>query len=256
MKVLIVEDESLAARTLAGMVHNLPGNPTVIGTVEGIAQAVEWLNANGQPDLVFMDIQLSDGVSFEIFERYDLTAPVIFTTAYDQYAIQAFKVNSIDYLLKPISQDELEAAWSKFLRLKENNVADQQDPALRSVMQQLLKQDGKQLYKERFLVPYRGGYVPVSAKDVAYFVKDELIYLYTTTGQRYVTDFTSIEQIEHVLHPEQFFRANRQVILARSVIESLRTTINGKVQVKLKGFPELAIDVSREKARAFKEWLS
>lgn len=254
MKALIVEDEPLVAKDLKKLVAETEPDIQILDTLSSIESAVEWLNTHEEPDLMFLDIQLSDGTSFDIFERTMVRCPVIFTTAYDDYAIRAFKVNSIDYLLKPVDKKELARALEK---LKWATAKGQTD--LREQVQNLLAQmsGSKEArhYKERFLAHQGKMNVVVSQVNIACFQKDTLIYILTTDKQQLVTDFETMDELEELLDPKAFFRANRQVFLNVNAVESYRTDSYGKLQVKLKSPSTLVVDISREKAQAFKLWL-
>ena len=251
MKVLIVEDEALIAKTLQRLLKEIAPDAEVLAVTDTVRGTVKWLKANGAPDLIFMDIQLGDGVSFDIFSQVSIDRPIIFTTAYNEYAIRAFKYNGIDYLLKPIDKTELQAAIDKFYKMYKGNAAKDIDVGeLVSLM------SGKQTipYKERFLVHYKSGYVPVLKDGISCFHKDQIIYLLACDGQKYVTDYNTLDEIEELVDPVSFFRANRQTLICKNSVESLQKHFTGKIEVKAKGH-EMIVDVSREKAQEFKQWL-
>ncbi len=252
MKVVIVEDEALAAKYLAGTLARLETGIEVVAQLAGVAEAVAWFKANAAPDLAFFDIQLSDGVSFDIFDQVELKCPVIFTTAYDEYALRAFKVNSVDYLLKPIEDVELKRALDKYRHLY------QPPPDQESRVQHLLealRNPGSKRYKERFLVRSLGAHLLVPTAEVAYMMKDELVYLITMDNKRYVTDYNTMDELEDLVNPLDFFRANRQFIVRLGAVESLKNSPTGKLNVKLKAPMNAMVDVSREKAPAFRAWI-
>lgn len=254
MKTIIVEDEALAAKYLHNLLLKNVEGVEILATLTSIEEATNWLKNNPPPDLAFMDIQLSDGVSFEIFNRTEVKFPVIFITAYDEYAIRAFKVNSVDYLLKPIDETELKNALEKYKALFKLTTT----PAIINV-QELLKHiqvPNEKKFKERFMVRSLNALMPVPVDQVSYFVKDELVYLVTTDNKRFVTDYPTMEEIEHFVDPTRFFRANRQYILQLNAIESLKGSPTGKVIVKMKTPVNITIDVSREKASTIREWIS
>jgi DNA-binding LytR/AlgR family response regulator len=208
---------------------------------------------NAEPDLLFADIQLSDGVSFEIFERYELKCPVIFTTAYDEYAIRAFKVNGVDYLLKPIDVNELKKAIDKCRALVEHKT---QLPSNIQELMQVLQQPerNRKMYKEKFVVNVRNNWLPVLTKDIACFVRDNLNYLFTFSGEKYIVDYVTLEEIEELLDPNLFYRANRQSIIHIDAIQSIKPHENQKLTLSLKTPLKMEQDVSREKAPSFKRW--
>jgi two-component system, LytTR family, response regulator len=255
MKVVIIEDEALVAKDLQKMLGSIDPSMEVLAVLNSLASSRKWFNSNPEPDLIFADIQLSDGVSFELFQERTINAPVIFTTAYNEYAIKAFKLNSVDYLLKPIDREELEQALEKYKRLHSSGSANLNDQ-LKNLINQLPQSAGGQSqYKERFMVHYNHGLMPLQINQIAYFVKDPLIYAVTTDNKKYVADFETLEEVEHLADPKVFFRANRQFIVHINAIENFRSTLNGKIVVKLKAPLQTEVDVSREKASAFKGWV-
>ncbi len=251
IKTLIIEDEPLVAKDLKNQLKKLNEEIEIINTIGSTAEAIEWFQNNPQPDLIFMDIQLSDGVSFDILKEVKVTAPIIFTTAYDQYAIQAFKHNSIDYLLKPIDAAELQHALDQYnIYITENGDFSVK---IKSLLANLNEATGS--YKERFMVQTRNTLMPVPAGDIAYFSKEELIYIYTKENNRYLSENHSMEEIEEMCDPKQFYRANRQVIINVDMIERVKSSYNGKLLAVLKPPYTTEIDISREKASDFKVWL-
>lgn len=250
---VIVEDESLIAAQLQDSITSVANDVKIIETLPSLKTARKWFMQNAEPDLLFMDIQLSDGVSFELFEQFNLSCPVIFTTAYDEYAIRAFKVNGIDYLLKPVDKDDLKKAIDKSrILLQATN-----KPA--AGMQQLLQalqnpQTVNNLYKEKFIINVRNNWVPVQTKDIACFVRDNLNYVYTFSGEKYILDYTTLEEIEELLNPKFFYRANRQCIIHVDAIQSVKPHENQKLTLTIKAPLKMEQDISREKAPAFKKW--
>ncbi|GAB2766581.1 LytTR family DNA-binding domain-containing protein [Rhabdobacter roseus] len=253
IKAVIIEDESLVARELQSKISAVAGDVEVQALLPSLKTARRWFMQNAEPDLLFMDIQLGDGVSFELLEHFHLSCPIIFTTAYDEYAIRAFKVNGIDYLLKPIDEGELEKAISKCRALSEKSKPA--PPDLQELLQMLAGSGSREpLYKEKFIVHIRHQWVPVNTDDIACFFKDAIHYLYTYKGNRYVLDFTTLEDIEELLDPRKFFRANRQSIVNIDAIETVTLHENQKLTLRLKKPLTLEIDISREKAPGFKRW--
>ncbi|HCL05913.1 MAG TPA: DNA-binding response regulator [Chitinophagaceae bacterium] len=250
MKAIIIEDESLIARELQSKIATVTPDVNIMELLPSLKTAKKWLMQNAMPDLVFMDIQLSDGVSFELFETFDLTCPVIFTTAYDEYAVKAFKVNGIDYLLKPIDEDDLKKAIDKYRQLQEKNMPYPNDLAA------FIARFGQQqtVYKEKFIVQQRNNWIPVSTSDIACFIRDNLNYLYTFSGEKYILDFNTLEDIEELIDPKLFYRTNRQSIIHVNAIQSVKPHENQKLTVTLRSPLKLELDVSREKAPAFKKW--
>lgn len=250
IKAIIIEDESLIARELQSKIATVAPDVNVIELLPSLKTAKKWLMQNAMPDLIFMDIQLSDGVSFELFETFDLTCPVIFTTAYDEYAVKAFRVNGIDYLLKPIDEEDLKKAIDKYRQLQEKNMPYPNDLAA------FIARFGQQqtTYKEKFIVQQRNNWIPVSTTDIACFIRDNLNYLYTFSGEKYILDFNTLEDIEELIDPKLFYRSNRQSIIHINAIQSVKPHDNQKLTVTLKAPLKLELDVSREKAPAFKKW--
>jgi DNA-binding LytR/AlgR family response regulator len=248
MKLLIIEDEPLVAKDLLKVVGRVAPDAVIAGTISSVSEAHKWFDQNPPPDLVLSDIQLSDGISFEIFETRKLKCPVIFTTAYDEYAIRAFKLNSIDYLLKPIDDKELGAALEKYRTLTGSVVSDQ----LKLLMSGWGKEQKK--YKERFLSIQRNSMVPINQKDIGYFHKEELIFIHTVDNEKMIGEHQTLDEVESLIDPAIFFRVNRQFIIHMQTVARVKTTHKG-LTVQLKPPFNIDIDISREKATAFKEWL-
>lgn len=251
IKAVIVEDEHLIAQELQNKIKSVANDIDIIETLPSLKTARKWFMQNAEPDLLFMDIQLSDGVSFEIFEQFQLHCPVIFTTAYDEYAIRAFKVNGIDYLLKPVDEEDLSKAIEKSRQI----ITSQQPSSFEDLVQVLKNPTNiKGLYKEKFIVSMRNNWIPVSTSDIACFVRDNLNYLYTFSGDKYILDFSTLDEIEELLDPRIFYRANRQSIVHIDAIQSVKPHENQKLTLTLKLASKMEQDISREKAPAFKKW--
>jgi two-component system LytT family response regulator len=250
MKILIIEDEPLVARDLENLLKRIEPGAQILSVLSSVEASGKWFASHPQPDLILSDIQLSDGTSFEIFEKHHLTCPIIFTTAYDDYAIRAFKLNSIDYLLKPIDGKDLAAALSKYKSLTTENVLAEQ---LKSLMSGLNQQPHKK-YKERFLTLHRNTLVPVIQQDIAFFHKEELIHLHTMSNEKLICEHQTLDEIESLLNPEIFFRVNRQFIIHIQSVGRIKTTHKG-LTVQLKPPFNNEMDISREKAAAFKKWI-
>lgn len=247
MRVLIFEDEALTAERLTRLLNKYNSAIEIIEIIESVKDGVEWFKNNPAPDLIFMDIQLTDGACFEIFEQAEVEAPIIFTTAYDQYAIQAFKVNSVDYLLKPIDFNDLKAAIQKFEKLSIK--PDIEKNIYHNLLQQITKS-----YKQRFLVKVGEQIKYVNADEVAYFMHEEgLVFAYTNV-KRYVLD-QSIEQIEKLVDPDGFFRINRKMIVSLSSINQIHRYFNSRLKLKLEPGLEEDVIVSRDRVTDFKNWI-
>lgn len=253
IKAVIVEDESLIARELQNKISAVSPDVQIVEILPSLKTAKKWFMQNAEPDLLFMDIQLSDGVSFELFDHFQLSCPVIFTTAYDEYAIRAFKVNGVDYLLKPVDTEELRSAIDKCRRLIGN---ESSSPFQMKDLMQVLHnpQPASSLYKEKFIVSIRNNWIPVHTKDIACFTRDNLNYLYTFSGDKYIIDYATLEEVEELLDPRIFYRANRQSIVHTEAIQSVKPHENQKLTITLKAPLKMEMDISREKAPAFKKW--
>lgn len=253
MKAVIVEDEEIIARVLQGKIEKVAADVNVIEVLPSLKTAKRWLAENAEPDLMFMDIQLSDGVSFDIFNDFSLKCPVIFTTAYDEYAIRAFKVNGVDYLLKPVKETELTAAIDKCRKLIEKN---DKPPADITELIRSLSNPSTSKYKEKFIINIRNQWMPVNTKDIACFSKEVLNYLYLFNGEKYMIDYVTLEEVEELLDPKQFYRANRQFIINIDAVQTVKPVENSKLIIKLKEpNHKLEIDMSRLKSPEFKKWL-
>ena len=251
MNILILEDEKAAAQRLQKLVAEVAPGATIAAVIETVKGAVKWLrNTARMPDLILSDIQLADGLSFEALEQVQLKIPVIFTTAYDAYTLRAFKLNSVDYLLKPIDKEELRAAFEKYKHLQPANAAIDYG----QLLQQL--QQGNAAYKSRFLVKQgdRLGYVP--ATDAAYMrADDKVIFLHSIQGQKYIIDDT-LDELEKILDPQLFFRINRSYIAHIQSIGRIHTHFNGRLKIELRHCDDNDIFVSRQRVGDFKHWLN
>jgi len=255
MKVLIIEDEKLAADRLALLINQYNAAIAIIGKVGSVRKAVETINLVYQPDLIFMDIQLGDGLSFEIFEKTEIKCPVIFTTAYDEYAIRAFKVNSIDYLLKPIDADELTTAIDKFKNLQKSANVTASVPNLILLEQAMQLLGQQQQYKNRFIIKVGEHikYVPTNTIDF-FFSQEKATFLQTKDNKRFVIDY-ALDQLEKMVNPQEFFRINRAYLVGLTAIQDIITYSSSRLKTVLRNSPETEVVVSRDKVQAFKEWL-
>ncbi len=255
MKAVIIEDEDIIARVLQGKIKNVDPSIDVVEIIPSLKVAKKWFLNNAEPDILFMDIQLSDGVSFELLEHFKLNCPIVFTTAYDEYAIRAFKVNGVDYLLKPVDEEELLRAIEKC-----KAVIERKNPVITDFTE-LMKalanpQHAMQKYKERFLVNIRNQWMPIATSDIACFAKETLNYIYLFNGDRYLLDFSTLDNVEELLDPNQFYRANRQYIINIDAIQTVKPMENSKLCIRLKEpNHKFEIDMSREKAPVFKKWV-
>jgi DNA-binding LytR/AlgR family response regulator len=249
MNVLIIEDEPQAANRLIKLLKEIQPDLTVLGTLDSVKRAIEWLKKNSYTDLIFMDIQLADGLSFEIFEKVEVRAPVIFTTAYNEYALRAFKVNSIDYLLKPVDKAELAAAFRKYRNLQPV-FPEKMMESIGYAMQMLSKK-----YKERFVIKVGERLKSVEVIEIQFFFsQDKTTFAQTKEGRRHILDFT-LDQLEGLLDPDRFFRINRKYIVAVDAISDMVSYTNSRLKLTLKANDDHDIIVARERVQEFKDWL-
>lgn len=251
LRVLIFEDENLSAEHLENLIHRYDPSIELLGIIESVKQGVDWLNKNPHPDLLLMDIQLSDGSCFDVFKQIHLDIPVIFTTAYNEYAIQAFKVNSIDYLLKPIDFQELKLAFEKFR--KQNWKAIQNSDRIYEQLYSRLVQASQ--FKRRLLVKVGEQLKQVNVEDIAYFLFDNgMSWAVTFAKTRLPIDY-SLDELEQILDPKHFFRINRKFIVKPEAIEKIHSYFNNRLKLHLRPDPESEVLVSRERVQDFKNWL-
>lgn len=247
MRTLIVEDETVAYENLVDILSVIAPDIEVAGNTESVCQTVEWLKNNPLPDLILMDIHLSDGSAFSVFERIKVETPVIFTTAYDEYAIEAFKVNSIDYLLKPIKAEELERALNKFSKWTRMDIMQ--------YLAQLSQLSFAPRYKDKLLIPVKDRLLPVSLKDVScFYTTNKSTRIYMKDGSYYLYPKT-LEQITSSLNPTDFIRANKQFIIARSSVTNITIWFDSRLLVTLDIEAPERIYISKNKAVEFKTWM-
>ncbi|MEM1407858.1 MAG: LytTR family DNA-binding domain-containing protein [Bacteroidota bacterium] len=251
MNILIIEDETLAAEKLENLLKELDSSIHILGKLKSIEAVTDWFESGGdKPDLVISDIRLLDGLSFEIFKQVDYKGAVIFTTAYDQYAIKAFEVNSIDYLLKPVQKEKLKNSLEKFKSL--NSTVESPFPYEELVA---MIKGQQQEYKSRFMVRTGNKIVAVPVEKISYFYsQNKLTYIVTHDNKKYPLD-QPLEVIDKQLDPKQFFRANRQFIITFESIDEIHPYFKGRVKINLKHQPEEEIVISAEKSPEFKKWL-
>ncbi len=250
MKVLIIEDEAPAFRRLEKVLEEVDSGIEIIDVIDSVEESVKWFENHQHPDLIFMDIQLSDGISFDIFEKTKVSKPVIFTTAFDEYMLRAFKVNSIDYLLKPIVKEDLKQSLQKYNGLKSQFSG--QLPDLETLVKQI--QLTEKQYKSRFLVKVGEKLISVVTEDIAYFyTKNGVVYL-VTTRNKYLMDQT-LEEISNDLDPRLFYRLNRQFLVQFKHVAAVHKFAKGKLLIELNPAPGEQVVVSAEKASDFRNWL-
>ena len=250
MKAVIIEDENIAAQALQSLVREIDPEMEVLTILQTIEESVEWFEENPMPDLVFMDIHLADGSSFAIFEKVDITCPIIFTTAYDEYALKAFEVNSIDYLLKPINKADMERALKKFKSLTSK-------PDKASLEGLLAPMGGlKKKYKTCFLIPERDKLIPLATSNIAYiFIDTKTVKAITMDGHTYYLNQT-LDDIMAQLDPEVFFRANRQFIISRAAVKDISIWFGNKLSINLLVPVPEKIIVSKARVGEFKSWFA
>lgn len=251
MKVLIIEDETAASENLIAMLQEADSSIEVVKVLESVQQTIRWLSSNPAPDLIFMDIHLSDGSAFTLFQEIEVTVPIVFTTAYDQYALDAFAVNSVDYLLKPIKASELNRALDKFRRWTQSDVMD--------YLQRMMKMrpaEAPTVYTTTLLLPVKDRLVPVNMDDVAFIYSTERkTQIHLKTGEAMAYN-RSLDSISEGLDPSRFFRANKQYIVARDCVKDIVVWFDSRLLVRMTvDLPE-PLFVSKNKAADFKNWMT
>jgi two-component system, LytTR family, response regulator LytT len=248
MKVLIIEDEGPAYRRLTKLIGECDSSVEIAGIIQGVKEGIEWFQTHTDPDLILSDIQLADDLSFTIFRELKITIPIIFITAYDEYAINAFKFYSIDYLLKPVSADDLKASLDKYKTIhKKNSVND---------FDELVKKLTQRNYRERFLVYSGDSLIPISTGAIAYFIAEDGASMLVTKENKRFFISESLDTLEEELNPENFFRANRQFILSIGAIDKIHNYGLQKLKITIKPLTDVEIIVSKLKATQFKKWLN
>ena len=248
MRILIVEDETAAYENLLDILQEVDAQIEIAGNTESVSQTVHWLNTNGNPDIIFMDIHLSDGSAFAIFDQIQIETPIIFTTAYDQYAIDAFKVNSIDYILKPIKVADIKQALNKYSKLSKPDVLD--------YIAQLSRLNPSNNYCDKLLIPHKDKLLPVAVEDISYFYtvnKNTTITL--KNGTTYIYSKT-LEQIMIQLDPAFFFRANKQFIINKTSVKDITIWFDSRLLVTLDTQVPERIYISKNRASEFKAWMT
>jgi len=259
MKILIVEDEDLAVKKLQKTLALVDASAVVVGVTDSIKTTVEWLQGNPSPDLILMDIELSDGQSFEIFNRIEVKSPVVFTTSYDEFALKAFKVNSVDYLLKPIQKEDLEASMEKFRQMKSayasspgtNGGTISMDALVKELHQKLQPKE----YRKRFLVKHAQKLVSVEIEEIAYFFSDgRLNFFKTYDNKKFVVDYT-MDELEEMLDPDRYFRISRSFYVAVDSVDQIHEYFGNRLLLHLKPAVDKEAIISREKVTEFKKWM-
>lgn len=250
LKTVIVEDEHIASRRLAQLVGELAPGIQIVGQPTSVESGLEWFKANPLPQLIFLDIQLNDGYGFDILDALDEHPPVIFTTAYNEYAIRGFKYNGLDYLLKPIDRNDLHKALEKFRKTNVSAADTWGEQKLEQIRNLFQKE-----YKHRFMVKVGNQFKSFNVEDIAYFKSHEgLIFLHAHNGKCYPIEY-SIDQLEDILNPIQFFRINRKFMVSVKAVEEIHTYFNSRLLLKLLPKQKEHVIVSRERTGNFKRWL-
>jgi len=255
MKILIVEDEELAVKKLQKTLRSVEPDADVVGITDSIKATIEWLQENEQPELILMDIELADGQSFEIFNLIQVKSPVVFTTSYDEYALKAFKVNSIDYLLKPVQKEDLEKAIHKFKSLSVKQHEHNDGMSMESIIKQLQQRLQPKEYRKRFLVKNGQKLVSIEVGDIRYFFSDgRLNFFKTADNKKFVVDYT-MDELEDMLDPEKYFRPSRSFYVSINSIEKIDDYFGNRLILQLKPAVDKEALVSREKVTDFKKWM-
>lgn len=249
MKALIIEDEDIASRRLRNLIEELAPDCEILAQLSSVESGHKWFQTNDLPDLIFLDIQLNDGYGFDIIDRLEKHPPIIFTTAYNEYAIRGFKYNGLDYLLKPIDKTELKKALNKYTETIDNR---QQQTSDIDTLRHLFKKE----YKRRFMVKVGNQFKTYKVEDIAYFMADEgVIFLYTNSGQKCPIEY-AIDQLEEILDPIHFFRINRKYMVSVNAVHEIHSYFNSRLLLKLTPTPkDEQVIVSRERTTNFKKWL-
>ncbi|NQZ43570.1 MAG: response regulator transcription factor [Flavobacteriaceae bacterium] len=249
MNILIIEDEARAANQLQRLMRDIGLDYTLLDILDSVEDSIQWFTENTAPELVFMDIQLADGLSFEIFQKVTIECPIIFTTAFDQYALKAFKVNSVDYLLKPIQVGDLSQAVEKFKKTGRSTQVD------RTVLERLFQDLQAPKQREGILVKDGDGFAQIKIADLNYVYSEDSITFGILDGKRVIIDET-IDELEATLDPTKFFRINRGQVVAKSAIEKIDKYFNHRLKLTLRQGREREFIVSRPKSNDFKDWLN
>lgn len=249
MKALIIEDENIASKRLANLVKELAPDVEVLERISSVEEGVAWFKKNALPDLIFLDIQLNDGYGFDIIDELKEHPPIIFTTAYNEYAIRGFKYNGLDYLLKPIDKRDLENALNKFRKTK--LIPEKENEQKYEQLKNLFSKE----YKRRFMVKIGNQFNSFNVENIAYFKSYEgMIYLRNINGKKYPIEY-SLDQLEDILDPIQFFRINRKYMVSVNAVNEIHSYFNSRLLLKLNPHEEEQIIVSRERTTNFKKWL-
>src|SRR5687767_10057860 len=257
MKVLIIEDEELAVKKLRKTLESVDSSAEVVGVADSIRSSVNWLEQNPSPDLILMDIELADGQSFEIFDKIEVKSTVIFTTSYDEHALKAFKVNSVDYLLKPVQKEELESALNKYRHLVNRfpPANEQQEFNIENLVKELQSKLQPKEFRKRFLVKHAQKLVSIDVEEIAYFFSDgRLNFFKTFDNRKFVLDYT-MDDLEEMLDPAKYFRISRSFYISVESVDQIHEYFGNRLLIYLKPAVDKEAVVSREKVSDFKKWM-
>lgn len=250
MNILIIEDEPHAVQRLQSLIRELMADADIVGKIDSVKKAVDWFKKNSPPDVVLMDIQLADGISFQIFEQCEVKAPVIFTTAYEEYALKAFKVNSIDYILKPVDREELDIALKKVSSQRSVNATSHLLQNMSEAVKMLTKK-----YKARFMIKVGEHLRTIEVDNIRFFhSQDKTTFCVTGENRSLIVDYT-LEQLEEMLNPLSFYRINRKYLVSAAAIQDIISYTNSRLRLVLKGSQDNDVIVARERVQDFKNWL-
>ena len=253
MKIAIIEDEEMAVQQLKSPLNEIVAAADFVAVIDTVEEAVAWLCTRPAVDVIFLDIHLADGSCFAIFQQCKMDIPVIFTTAYDQYAIQAFEVNSIDYLLKPVRKERLQQAMDKFQRLNNSNQMMLTEQQLQHITREITKASN---FKRHFLIPYKDRLIPVQADDFAWFEIKGGVVRGITFDKKYFLLEESLDELAEALNPEVFYRANRQFLVSRKAIKEIEYYFNGRFCLHLLPNPDEPVLISKARAGKFRDWMA
>ncbi len=256
MKVLIIEDEFLAAKQLQAMILECDPAIEIAGVLDSVESTIQWFNTHPSPDLLLADIELADGQSFSVFEQIEIKCPVIFTTAYDEFALQAFKVHSVDYLLKPINEQALRKSLLKFYELKK--LYGTSNTGIDIKMLATLLRDStvpSDTYRDRFLLRQGSRLLPVEVNEIAYFYTKDRVTFVKTWDKRTLSIDYHLDELEKMLHPKQFYRANRQFIVSPKSVNKIHIHFHNRLKLELSPINDEEVYISREKSTDFKTWM-
>src|SRR5688572_20493113 len=257
MNILIVEDEDLAVKKLKKTLFSVDESANIVGEADSIKSTVSWLQNNPSPDLILMDIELADGQSFEVFNHVEVKSPVIFITSYDEYALKAFKVNSVDYLLKPVQKEDLQVALEKYRQMKKMYATEQDKPSLSLdiLVKELQQKLQTKEYRKRFLVKHGQKLVSVEVDEIAYFFSDgRLNFFKTNDNRKFVVDYT-MDELNDMLDPDKYFRISRSFYISVNSVAQIHDYFGNRLLLNLKPETDKEAIVSREKVTDFKNWL-